>query len=1445
MIYANGNWAYYTYDSSGRMLNEYSAYNNSPPPDSGEPDPSITHCKRTTYYYSVDPTISSGCITIDPWKPFSTTVYIATFYGPNWGWQAVSKTTDNIHTAYHKTWSGDEFRQYVYPDDPHFLETDTKNLATGGCTNGRPYLIIHPDGSETDYSYPDEFTTIESDPDGTQTTNIVDELGNPLSTTKIHRVTGVVLSRQIYTYTNASGDYYDQLRRSHDVTDLAGRTTQYRYNDCCGLYTVTDPDGVTTVFTKDVLNRQVASTVYYGNYGSGNGITTTNVLNALGRVLKTQRIGTNGTIITLNQLQYDLLGRVISQTNALGGVTTTAYGMVNNQLCVTNTYPDGGTRIETYYRDGRLQSVTGTAVHPMQYNYGIELDDNMYEWVEYIQEIKLTADGGTNEWTKTYMDGIGRSYKTIYSDASQSYPYSQSFYNEYGQLWEQVDPDGVTTLFVYNNTQGDFNQGQRQFTITALSSTALGLTSYDALLNQLSVLWANELDRIIRETNTVVPAANGRPNLVRHDTYAWTNGETDGTGTLISRSETSTDGLQTWNTVYRDTGTGVTNSTTTSPGSSRTELAVAPDNSYTIGTYSYGRLVSAMRYDFLGNQLSAIGYSYDAHGRQSMTTDARNGATTYGYNNADLTTSVTTPAPGNGQAAETTTTLYDSMMRPYSVIQPDGTTINSVYLLSGELAKQYGSRTYPVGYSYDYAGRLKTMTNWSNFSGNSGARVTTWNYDSYRGFLAGKTYDGGAAGPSYTYTPAGRLASRTWARGVTATYGYDNAGSLTNVAYSDSTPGVTNTYDRLGHLTQQSTLNYQLNSTYNLANELLTESWSGGTLAGLAITNGYDAYLRRINLSILNSPSSILASTAYGYDPASRLSSVTALDSGLSPLGSATYTYLANSPLVSQITFKSNSVTRMTTSKQYDHLNRLTSISSVGGASSASPIFFNYNYNSANQRTRNALADGSYWIYNYDSLGQVTSGCKYFADGTPVAGQQFDYTFDTIGNRTQTQNGGDQSGAGLRPASYSVNSLNQITSRDMPGYVDVKGVSIATNTVTVNGQTAYRKWEYFRAELPTDNSSSALWTSIAVSATGQSSVSGNVFVPQTPEQFLYDADGNLTQDGRWTYAWDAENRLTNMTSLATAPAGSQLKLDFAYDAKGRRIQKIVSTNNGSIYVPQYTNRFVYDGWNLVAILNPQSSILASFMWGNDLSGTMQGAGGVGGLLEVSYYGISTTNCFVAYDGNGNVAALVNTADGTTLAGYEYGPFGEVIRATGPMARNNPFRFSTKYQDDESDLLYYGYRYYKPSTGTWPNRDPLEEYGSRNLFAFVSNNPLNDFDFLGDDTWTEDWSVSGIIALFFSWTGTYTITYDDSICNIDIAGPQMRGATFVPPTSVDLVLDLYKSTTDCNGHKVITHTYRVREYHVFGYKGYGYRFLYKTYFHTVTLECKDCCKPKSK
>jgi RHS repeat-associated protein len=131
----------------------------------------------------------------------------------------------------------------------------------------------------------------------------------------------------------------------------------------------------------------------------------------------------------------------------------------------------------------------------------------------------------------------------------------------------------------------------------------------------------------------------------------------------------------------------------------------------------------------------------------------------------------------------------------------------------------------------------------------------------------------------------------------------------------------------------------------------------------------------------------------------------------------------------------------------------------------------------------------------------------------------------------------------------------------------------------------------------------------------------------------------------------------------------------------------------------------------------------------DLSGSLHGAGGVGGLLYIC--DLASSICYAAAaDGNGNVSSLVNTSTGQVAAEYEYSPFGEVIKAVGPMASSNPFRFSTKYQDDETGLLYYGYRYYNPSTGRWMSRDPIEEEGGVNLYGMLGNNPVNAIDPLG-------------------------------------------------------------------------------------------------------------------
>jgi hypothetical protein len=198
----------------------------------------------------------------------------------------------------------------------------------------------------------------------------------------------------------------------------------------------------------------------------------------------------------------------------------------------------------------------------------------------------------------------------------------------------------------------------------------------------------------------------------------------------------------------------------------------------------------------------------------------------------------------------------------------------------------------------------------------------------------------------------------------------------------------------------------------------------------------------------------------------------------------------------------------------------------------------------------------------------------------------------------------------------------------------------------------------------------------------------------------------------------------------------------------------VSTNNGTAYYPSLTNRYVWDNQVLLAVLDHTNGVVVSFMRGLDLSGTVQGAGGVGGVLAVQVgsagpAGLAGTTHFTCYDGNGNVTALVNAATGEESARYAYGPFAEPLQRTGPMAKLNPIRFSTQYHDDYTGDDKYLFRDLRD--GRWPNRDPLDDEAffafytqdkSRSerrqfraealkpLYVFVSNDPANKYDYMG-------------------------------------------------------------------------------------------------------------------
>jgi RHS repeat-associated protein len=195
-------------------------------------------------------------------------------------------------------------------------------------------------------------------------------------------------------------------------------------------------------------------------------------------------------------------------------------------------------------------------------------------------------------------------------------------------------------------------------------------------------------------------------------------------------------------------------------------------------------------------------------------------------------------------------------------------------------------------------------------------------------------------------------------------------------------------------------------------------------------------------------------------------------------------------------------------------------------------------------------------------------------------------------------------------------------------------------------------------------------------------------------------------------------------------------------------------------------QYVYDGRLVIQERDANCLPQVTYTRGNDLSGTLQGAGGIGGLLARTDNGLLATNdahanAFYHADGNGNVTCLID-AGNAVVASYTYDPFGNMLAMSGPLADANTYRFSSKEWNGNSGLYYYGFRFHDPNSQRWLNRDPIGEQGGINLYGFIDNNLVNNIDPLGLDTCTCDRKIGGGPAkprgLFWNTTPRYSHTF---------------------------------------------------------------------------------------
>ena len=357
--------------------------------------------------------------------------------------------------------------------------------------------------------------------------------------------------------------------------------------------------------------------------------------------------------------------------------------------------------------------------------------------------------------------------------------------------------------------------------------------------------------------------------------------------------------------------------------------------------------------------------------------------------------------------------------------------------------------------------------------------------------------------------------------------------------------------------------------------------------------------------------------------------------------------------------------------------------------------------------------------------------------GSPTILSQYDYLYDSIARRTSVQN----SGLAFVEVTdafnlFGYNSYSELTSSDRYLGSDITNLNSPVSQ-------EHRGYQYDdignREQVDSADAVAAFSINYGVNELNQyTTVNPHPDRGEGSKTLLYDADGNLRDDGMWEYTWNAENRL--IEQKRKIPDEGSEKVEHIYDYQGRRSVKKVSNYilANAAYTLDRTEYFIYDGWNMIqhtTYANGQLQDQEVYTWGVDLSGTLQGAGGVGGLLSRSENssGVVETHYYTC-DGNGNVGQLIDMGTSGISAHYQYDPFGNTTHLkdfdTTGVVHDNPYRFSTKFTDDETDLVYYGYRFYNTNLGRWGSRDPVGERGGANVYNFVKNTPINSFDYLG-------------------------------------------------------------------------------------------------------------------
>jgi YD repeat-containing protein len=776
----------------------------------------------------------------------------------------------------------------------------------------------------------------------------------------------------------------------------------------------TDENGVTMGYLYDAAGRvQYSTRQGAGTLGS---VTTRFSYDASGNVLE-QRVGYGLTEQLVSAKQFDDGGRVIAETPAGLGTTTHAYDVANRMH--TATKPDGGTLIEAVNLDGTPASKAGTSVVPQYLSYGIEIATGR-RWTR-----TNTGTATSPRWQQAYKDWAGRdsavvkpipgSTATVFDgNFSSTGIFSKQFYyddfattgtntNTYSKshLTKTTETGMAPTLFVYDLLGRVTRTGldiDGNGTLDLVSSDRITeKDQYFELLN--GAWWSHEESRAYTTTTSSTPAvmAVKRSRLSGFPANR-----------LAETQETDTNGNVTTQTkdIARATATATITTATSGIAQAQVETQI---NGLTTKVVGHDGLATTM--------------GYDALMRKVTVTDARSNTTTSAYISGS--TLVATVKDGTNTLVATNT--YDGLGRQVSLTDAGGFHTYTSYNVRGQTLHQWGEAALPVEYGYDAnfgdkttmstfrAGTGWNQTNWpgtgTNTSNSPGtADTTTWAYDAATGVQLSKT-DALNHAIAYSYNARGQLATRTWARGVVTTYAYDmGTAEQRDILYSDSTPSLHYTFNRLGQETTIQDVTGTRTLAHCICGKLASEQLDAGFYGSRLLTYKLDqstgSVLGRTVGYTLTASGTVEQDLVYRYETATGRFSNLSTSSPAVVAASHTfnYAYLANSDLLGSLSVDGGANPFTITRTFETQRDVLTSIEAKW--STASRTRYDYVVNALGQRTSakqsgDAFADygdATFRSFAYDAKGELTSDSAYLGSaatsGQELPDRQHAYSYD-------------------------------------------------------------------------------------------------------------------------------------------------------------------------------------------------------------------------------------------------------------------------------------------------------------------------------------------------------------------------------------------------------------------------------------------------------------------